>query len=260
MTTLHIAPGDSAGGSLRYALREAGCDDDVLSCRDNLSCGPIDSDDPAERAEWWGRHYDDPDLEAVLRGFWDRVFATDDRLVVWFGRHAASELAFFHAWADRLGDRPYEYIDVTGRQFSIARRDGSTVLTSPMQSVGIMNPDMLKSLLGSEQPASTEFKEESRRLWRRLRAENAPFRIVTAEGLVSAPEDVFDPLLLERATPEWKRVARIVGETMGYNGEPYMQVGDMMLRARLVALVGEGRLVADGDPWEMRSCNVRLPV
>jgi hypothetical protein len=259
MRTLHIAPGDSAGGSLRFALRDAGYDD-VLSWRDDLSCGPIASGEPAERAEWWTSFYDEQDIESAFCAFWDRVAATDDRLVVWFGRHSASEHAFVLAWADRLGDRPYEYIDVTGRQFPVARRDSSTVLSPPMQSVGIMNPDMLKSLLGQEQRASTEFKDECSRVWRRLKAENAPFRVVTAEGLVSAPSDYFDALILERATTEWRRVARVVGDTMGYNGEPYMQVGPTMLLTRVVALVDEGKLLAEGDPWDMRSCNVRLPV
>ena len=39
-----------------------------------------------------------------------------------------------------------------------------------------------------------------------------------------------------------------------------MQVGPTMLLTRVVALVDEGKLLAEGDPWDMRSCNVRLPV
>jgi hypothetical protein len=50
MKTLHIAPGDSAGGSLIRAIRDAGRDDQVLPFRDDLSCGPIGSDDPSARA------------------------------------------------------------------------------------------------------------------------------------------------------------------------------------------------------------------
>jgi hypothetical protein len=46
---------------------------------------------------------------------------------------------------------------------------------------------------------------------------------------------------------------------MAYCDEPYMQVGDVMLRMRIVAMVDEGKLLADGDPWEMQSCRVRLP-
>lgn len=45
---------------------------------------------------------------------------------------------------------------------------------------------------------------------------------------------------------------------MGDNAEPYIQTGDIMLLARIVALVGDGKLLADGDPWDMRSCRVRL--
>jgi hypothetical protein len=258
MATLHIAPGDSAGGSLRMAIRGAGSDDKVLSCKDNLSCGPIRSEDPAERAKWWGQFYDDPDIETDLKVFWDRVSTTEGRLVIWFGRHGASELAFFHAWVDRLGDRPFELMDVTRRQVPFRRRDG-TRGARPMESVGIMNPDMLRSLLGSEQPATLPLREEARQTWRRLKTENAPFRIVTGAGLASAPIDYFDPWLLSRATTEWRATARIVGETMAYCDEPYMQVGDIMLRVRVVALVSAGKLIADGDPWDMRSCQVRLP-
>ena len=38
---------------------------------------------------------------------------------------------------------------------------------------------------------------------------------------------------------------------------PYIQVGDMMLLVRIVALVERGALVAEGDPWDMSS-KVRL--
>ena len=258
MRTLHIAPGDSAGGSLRRAVRSTGSDDDVLSCRDNLSCGPIASDDQPERAEWWGQFYEDPDIEANLKAFWDRVSTTEDRLVVWFGRYSASELSFFHAWVDRLGDRPFKFIDVTARQVPFRRRDG-TGGTRSMESVGIMNPDMLRSLLGSEQPAMLPLREEARQRWRRLKAENAPFRVATDAGLVSAPIDYFDPWLLKQATTEWRAIGHIVGETMAYCDEPYMQVGNVMLQSRVVALVTDGKLLADGDPWDMQSCRVRLP-
>src|SRR5262249_2601449 len=113
-------------------------------------------------------------------------------------------------------------------------------------------------LLGSEKAPTPEQRQDGARIWRRLKAENAPFRIVTAEGLASAPVECFDQLLMERATPEWRDVTRIIAEALGYNCDPYLQVGDVMLRARMAALVGDGQLLADGDPWDM-ACRVRLP-
>ncbi len=258
MKTLHIAPGESAGGSLTRAIRDAGQDDEVLPFRDDLSCGPIDSDEPSARAIWWDQFYEASEVEAALGKFWERVATTDDRLVVWFGRHSARELAFFLAWADRLGRRPYQIIDVTGRRLPFRGRDGSTALSPPVQSASIVQPDALISLLGKEQPITAQEGDESRQCWQRLRSENAPFRIVTEAGLVSTSIDYFDPLLLAQATSEWQQVARIVGNTMGCNSDPYFQVGDLMLRARIVALVDDGQLLSDGDPWDM-SCRIRLP-
>lgn len=259
MKTLHIAPGDSAGGSLLRAIRDAGQDDEVLRFRDDLSCGPIASDDPSSRSAWWEQFYEGLVSEDALRSFWDRVTSSEIRLVVWFGRHSASELAFFLAWTDRLGDKPYDVIDVTGRRLPSRGRDGSTALSQSAQSVSIMQPDGLKSLLGTERPIPTQERDESRQRWRRLRAENAPFRIVTEAGLASAPLDYFDPWIFKQVTTEWRSVARIVGRTMQDNCEPYFQISDLVLQARVVALVEEGRLLAEGDPWEMRSCRIRLP-
>ena len=83
--------------------------------------------------------------------------------------------------------------------------------------------------------------------------------VVSMAGLKSAPIDHFDPLILERVTTDWKGITRLVAETMVDNWDPYRQVGDVMLQARIVALVEGGKLLADGDPWDRRSCRVRLP-
>ncbi|HZB54750.1 MAG TPA: DUF3658 domain-containing protein, partial [Reyranella sp.] len=92
-----------------------------------------------------------------------------------------------------------------------------------------------------------------------LRSQNAPFRVVTPMGLVSAPIDHFDSSILEQAAREWRSSAYVIGSTMAHNCDPYMQVDDIMLLARLAALVEDGKLLADGDPWDMRACRVRLP-
>ena len=258
MKTLHIAPGYSAGGTLTGAIRDAGQDDEVLAFPDDLSCGPIDRDEPSARAAWWHQTYDWPEVEAALAEFWERVGAADRRLVIWFGRYSAREMAFFLALVDRFGERPYGVIDVTGKQAPYRWRDGS-IAVRPAAYVSELQPDALRTLLGSETPIAPESQKEVSRRWRQLRAENAPFRIVTETGLESAPLDYFDPWILRQATAEWRSMARVVGGTMAATNEPYFHVGDLMLQARVVALVAEGKLLAEGDPWVMRSCRIRLP-
>jgi hypothetical protein len=216
MKVLHVAPYDSAGGSLREALRRASSQQDVLSFTDDLSHGPIAWSTSRERAAWWS-HIHEPRLEEDLEAFWLHLETAKRRLVVWFGRHSASELAFFLALADRLGDRPYDIVDVT--QLAGA--------------VGIMPADQLVSQLEAARPISPQEAGDARRLWQHLRSQNAPFRVVTPTGLASAPIDHFDSSILEQATREWRGAAYVIGSTMAYNCEPYIQVGGIMLQARL---------------------------
>src|SRR5476649_1972926 len=105
MKTLHVAPGYSARGSLIQALQGAGLDDEVIGFPDDLSCGPIDTDDSQQRAAWWPPYYADQDFEHI-GVFWERLTTSEERLVLWFSRNSAREFAGFLAWADRLGDRP----------------------------------------------------------------------------------------------------------------------------------------------------------
>lgn len=258
MRTLHIAPGDSAACSLRQALQIAGRDDKLIAFRDDLSCGPIASNDVKARAEWWQQDLDWPEIEADLRSFWERVDATDKRIVVWFGCHSARELALRLACASHMKDRPYHFIDVTGLRVPIRHRDGSSGITEPAKAVSIIPASGLVTLIGSERPPSTQVDLKHRQDWARLREENAPFRIVAESGLVSAPIDHFDRLLLDYTSQEWRRMAFVVGNALGANVEPYFQAGDLTMQKRVVALIDAGILVADGDPWDMPNCPVKL--
>jgi hypothetical protein len=244
MKVLHVAPGDSAGGSLKEALRLAGHQQEVLSFNDDLSCGPIAWGTSHERAAWWS-HLHAPRSEDDLAAFWHRLETTSERLVVWFGCHAASELAFFLAFADRFAGRPYDIVDVT-----TGHPDGA---------VALVPTHRLTALIDTARPIPSQEAADAGHLWQRLRAQNAPFRVVTPAGLASAPDDHFDSSILEQATKGWLNVAYVIGSTMAHNCDPYLQVGDTVLLARLVALVEEGELLADGDPWDTKTCRVRLP-
>lgn len=248
MSNLHIAPSDSAGGSLAHALREAGQDFEVLRFRDDLSCGPIYPLDPGTRAAWWSQWYDGIEVEMALNQFRDRIAAAHDRLIIWFSRHSASEFCFFLALITWLGERPAHVIDVTGRQVPSKKRDGSTIIYQPI-SVSTMQADTLKSLLDREVLLAAHERREAEALWQHLQAENAPFRVVTEAGLVSTTIDYFDQVIMSQATSEWQAGARIIGNALALSSEPYKQVGDLVLQTRLVALVEQGRLLAEGDPW-----------
>jgi len=257
MKTLHIAPGDSAAGCMRQALHSAGRDERVLAFSDDLSCGPINPDDAASRAAWWNTWMEWPELEAHYVSFWSTVDESKDKLVVWFGRHAARELAFRLAWAAHMKTRPYQVVDITGLRFPTKDRNGADKITDPAKSVSLMNTVQLAAQVGNEQPVTAEDNLGLLQTWERLKQENAPFRIVTPAGLASAPVTYFDNVLLEQAGPDWRKVAHVIGHAMAATFEPYYQVGDMALHQRIVALVEAGELEAEGDPYDVRTCRIR---
>jgi hypothetical protein len=258
MNRLHIVAGRPASVTLLEAIRGTDRMEDVLRFPDDLSCGPIETDEPSARSAWWDQYYEEPsDMADHLREFWQRVANPDEQLVVWFTRDSALEHAFFLAWVKRLGDRPFQIVDLTGQRLPVRRRDGSIEL-SVHHSVGIVQAEALRSLLGRERPIGNQERDESSSRWRLLQRENAPFRIISEARLVSAPIDYFDPWLLAQVTSEWQSVNVVVTNTMVYNSDPYDQVGSMMLMARIVALAEQGRLIVEGDPMSILS-RVRLP-
>lgn len=53
-------------------------------------------------------------------------------------------------------------------------------------------------------------------------------------------------------------MAFVVGTALAAAAKPYFQVGDLTLQKRVAALVEGGVLLADGNPWDMQNCRVKL--
>lgn len=259
MKITHIVPSHSAASSLREALRIKGRADEVLAFGDDLSHGPIASPVPDHRADWLMQEYDWPEIEEDIRSFWMRVDQTEGKLIIWFGRHSARELAFRYAWAWRMNDRPYSIIDVTGLKIPFLREDGSPGTTISGQAVSIIPPSVLATLFHYEREASSEEEATYRQAWLQLMVENAQFRIVQPTGLVSVPEDHFDQFIFMHSSHEWHKVAYVVGHVLGATYPPYIQTGDGALINRIRVLVDRGNLVADGNPKGVQTCRIRLP-
>lgn len=255
MPTLHIAPMPAAGTALRTAVGGGGRESDVLIFPDNLSYGPIAPD--SDRARWWAELAPTssrrlPDAQR----FWDRIAQSEARLVVWFGRGSAAELSFLLAWTDRIDDRTYHILDVTGRRFP--RRHAAPGTGEPAAAASMLTAEEMKSLIGTEREMKSLEKLACRGTWRQLAEQNASLRLVTPTGMVSASPDHFDATLLAHVGTDWTRMTMVIAHTMSADW-PRMQVDGFLLHTRIVALVESGALLADGNPWDMQGTNLRLP-
>ena len=83
---LHIAPGMSAAGSMRMAVKMDGRPDEVIGLPDSLSFGRIDCTDPKTRGAWIEEvlGYEWLDVAQEIEQFWNRVSTADKPRVLWF--------------------------------------------------------------------------------------------------------------------------------------------------------------------------------
>jgi hypothetical protein len=271
-STLHIVFSSTAAGGLRQALRDAGREDLVAGYFDNLALGPINPPDPQMRLHWmveelrtgWERGYASPLTEEEWwhaeeeEAFWKAALVEDVRRVAWVSRRSAVEYCGFLEWLWRLGDLPCEVVDLTDMPVGSHRRAFSLSLLSPGEVEANAVWDRAKAL-----DAIT--RSHCHRLWRRLRLENAPLRVVDARGLRSAPITFFDQQLLSFASADWQQPARIIGHTIGEQAwpsmepmEPFIQAGDGILAARIIALVDLGVLEGRGNLMNLQQSKVRL--
>ena len=252
--TLHIAFNASIAHSMRQALQN----ERVIGSFDDLSFGPVDDPTSDKRIEWiesvvkceWA------DVVQMDRQFWQEATSLDVHPVAWVNLHDAQEYCGFLEFVWRIGDAPFAVIDATDVEFT----DRNQRKWRP-RSLGVVPPEQMIEA-GLPQRARELTPEEvkaHRALWRRLKAENAPLRIVGPEGLVSAPIDHFDPWLLRHVTNEWQKGARVVGGAMGelFTSEPCPHVSDIWLWSRVCTLVEQEALEIEGDPSEMRGARVR---
>jgi len=250
---LHIVFGESAGGTLRLALRQVGRDDEVLSFNDDLSFGPINPPVPTACAVWARAELYFPDNAlAVLydgsEGFWHTARSAQKH-VVWFSRRTACEFCGFLEFVSQMGRQSYEVVDLTG-----VENDGRSA-NRAILSLAELSPHEVRenALWDRAAPLSADERRRYGRSWQRLRRENAPFRVVEGDTVISASIEVYDDLLLSCLTRDWCRAARIIADVMARDlGDPRRKVGDLVLFGWLRKLIDAGKLNARGDvatPW-----------
>jgi len=117
------------------------------------------------------------------------------------------------------------------------------------------------NLYARRRSLSPEERDAASATWSHLCRENAPFRIVEAERLISAPPTLYDPLLMEHASLEWEIAAALIGRVVNILFAPPAGRcidGDALL-GRVLALAGVGALQLDGSGPGMRDYRVRRP-
>jgi hypothetical protein len=263
-TILHFVFTPSGAGCLVQAIKRAGRDDQVIVSFDDMSFGPINPPERSLRAKWveselgradWDCFTDDPER------LWDEGRFPNVRKVAWLTRRSAKEYAGFLDWLWRLGDQPCDVIDLTDIMISYHTEEGEPRPRLAL-SVAMLSPERIceDNLWDLAEPLETTARAQHLGVWRQLRLENAPLRVLDGNRLVSAPISFFDSLLMSFVTEDWQKVARIVGKSLACGTDDSLPINDILLRPRVNALVESGRLEIRGQSdRDIFFSEVRLP-
>jgi Protein of unknown function len=71
-------------------------------------------------------------------------------------------------------------------------------------------------------------------------------------------DEEIDTAILSHVTHQWRKVARVVGAAMMTRAERVPGVNDLYYAKRVALLVEKGLIEADGDPMQIRECEIRL--
>jgi hypothetical protein len=259
---VHVVFNMSAAGSLRHALAHMGRHETVIGLPDDLSFGPIDPPAIDLRARWmedvlgFERR---PDLEQEADLFWSRATGRDIAPVAWVCRRNALEFAGFLEFVWRIGDHPFRVVDITEVEFA-AKPNRSESATWRAGAFGLVPSDSIvrARLLERQTTLTGQELQAYRDLWKKLRTENAAFRVVSDLGLHSEPITYFDRAVASQVTEDWQKCNHVVGKILVALWDDGTYCGDLTLWSRVQALADGGVFEMKGDGARMRDSFVRL--
>lgn len=251
--TIHFVFCPSAAAQLRRALASVGRADFVAEFWDDLSYGPIDPPRAKMRLRWMSRTLGCAEdyaewTPAITYQFWRQAMGRPSRRVVWTSsRSVAAHCAFMH-WVERMGDTPYRVIDIGGMDYTFHTDDGRQ-LPQVGRALSSLNARTIaaNALWDCAEPLEPVARAKLLATWIRLRSENAPLRLIAADGVSSAPISAFDAALLLHGTEAWRGASRLVVEVMARGDWTYAQTGSEFLVARVAHLIANGDLEARGE-------------
>lgn len=274
--TMHVTFTESAGGSLRYALRDR-ADEFVLALPDDLSLGPISPYDPEVRKEYFESLYAEiedevgymtqsPEAEKFwkrVKDFWKQVSETEAEKIVWFTRRSVQEYTGFLELLSREKNPSKllvvdltEGVDVMHVGEEDEEENEIFERIVPI-SLGELRPEWLLSRKDTARRLTEEELAYYLRRWEELKKDNRPLRILWRGQLYAESPYIFDELILEYVPETWTSAARVVGEILGKLSEEYHLAGDMFLYARLLELAKAGFIETEGERRAMRFLKVR---
>lgn len=211
---LHICFSSSASGIIRRILRKRSRNETVFTFIDDISVGPITDVCGEERKTWYLKYLDADMLETgqlwedQIR-FWSTTIISQDQLMVWLTRRSAAEYCGFLELLSSLPEKAeISLVDFTSQEFDVGETKEACI------SIGHLNEDNMEIGFKIQTITSPSDWNQLLQMWKNLKRESAPLRIVEHDKLFSKPQDYFDGFLFQHLSENWQKLYRVVGEAV----------------------------------------------
>jgi hypothetical protein len=266
---LHVTFTGSGSVSLQRVLARLNRAEDVARLLDDFSMGPIDPGDADQRFEWQRDviSEEDPTVawsakSPAVAAFWEKVSTWPGKILVWMSSHCVVELCGLHALLWRLPNANIDLIDIANVEF---RSDGAPQFDERQAFATVRDERIVEhGLIDLATPISDATRATYREQWQQLRKENAPLRVLTDKGLVSAAIEHFDARIRAQITNDWRRCSYVVVDVMTpmWNAPLLEFSSERFIFTRLLDLLDEDEFEGETDEelWSMRSRVRRRPL
>ncbi|MGG0188314.1 DUF1835 domain-containing protein [Bacillus rhizoplanae] len=273
---VHIVFGDSAAGSLKYALKEANVQEEhVLLFSDAFSVGPLFHLDQEEgqiaRQQWLQEKlpiesYLYEEYLQEMKVTLEKLYAIPSHIpiTIWTGNNAYEHIGLTFVLF-LLKEATHDiYVVNTADGFDKLFRTPNLDYT--VRHTAELAPNRLMAIREAYKEQSPLIKEERQVLeneWKALREDYEVLRIWENNRVVSVSEDYIDDFIVQCAksletdgfTDQFYKASRLVGEVLGHFEQC---VGDAFIEYRLKTLIQKGIFHMTGSLHSMRSYSVRL--
>lgn len=260
---IHICFSESAGGSLKYAIRKKQLleGNKVIVFSDDISQGIIGNGiNIGERINWWQEiNREDEnftsDMEFIRKGykkFYNEIskINASDVVYLWYG-HCSNEICGMMYTLELLKDKLTSMYFINVSDLVTEYSNGVYI---PLCLAEIM-PEKLNQYM--EVKRKIELKEYDALLnqWNLLKKDNAMLRIFKQGKVESVNENYFDIDILKYTEKNFKKSARIVGIVMGYSET---RISDSYIFWRVKELIKSGEIEYEGTFGIMKEMEVKI--
>ena len=273
---VHIIFGQSAAGTLKYALKKAKIQEEHVLCfSDTFSVGPLfhldEEAGQVARQQWLhgnlpieGYNYEEylSEMKAALEKL--QAIPSHVPITIWIGNNAHEHVGLAFVLYLLKNATHNIYVINTADGFDKLFREPNIDYT--VGHTGEIAPEKLLAIRGAYKEISLLTKEERQALeneWETLREEHTVLRIWENNRVISVSEDYIDNFIIQCAknlesdgfTDQFYKSARLVGEVLGHF-EQY--IGDSFIEYRLKVLIQTEIFHMIGSLRAMRFYSVRL--